>query len=176
METTLKQLLDNIYELEGLVHLALKRNEEADELLRLITRKGKEIEKACDIIYNQIIKNTEEPKHSDSFFAFDDYSLDEDKGNNSQDIDSSLKDSVDIHNDRKDVSKSGKLIFSINEKFRYKKELFNNSDVEFNNTLALIASMENFEEAEDYFINEEGFDYSNPIVKEFLELLKKYFQ
>lgn len=176
MEKELKHLLDKTYELEGLVHLALKRSEEVDEFLRLISNKGKEIGNICDSIYQEGKSKDLEVKQIDPYFSFDEYSIDDEKISDNMFSDTFSSVSTEDNTDRKEVTKSGKLVFSINDKYRYKKELFNNSDVEFNNTLALIASMENFEEAEDYFINEVGFDYANPVVKEFLGILKKYFQ
>ena len=70
----------------------------------------------------------------------------------------------------------GKLVFSINDRYRFKCELFNNSDADFNNTLAFVASMENYDEAEDYFLGELQWDPSSREVIDFLEILKKYFK
>lgn len=69
----------------------------------------------------------------------------------------------------------GKLVFSINDRYRFKRELFSNSDAEFNNTLALVASMENYDEAEDYFLTELGWDEEAEEVTDFLAVIRKYF-
>lgn len=69
----------------------------------------------------------------------------------------------------------GKLVFSINDRYRFKRELFSNSDEEFNNTLALVASMDNYDEAEDYFLSELGWDEESEEVKDFLAVIQKYF-
>lgn len=70
----------------------------------------------------------------------------------------------------------GKLIFSINDRYRFKRELFDNSDAEFNTTMAFVASMENYAEAEDYFLDELGFDPKNRTVADFMAILSGYFK
>ena len=73
-------------------------------------------------------------------------------------------------------STRGKLVFSINERYRFKRELFGNSDLSFNNSLALVASMETYEESEDYFINDIGMNPSDATVIEFLDIIRRYFR
>lgn len=70
----------------------------------------------------------------------------------------------------------GRLVFTVNDRFRFKRELFGNSDADFNNTLALVASMENYDEAEDYFLGELQWNPKREEVAAFLEILKKYFK
>lgn len=172
MENKIKELLDKTYELEGLLLLAMKRTDSTKELFRLILNKGKDINKLCHEISGEKSPVNSREKEND-LSSFDDYSIDDDY------ITSKYKENGDKKYDNKSKpsnQRRGKLIFSINDRYRFRKELFNNSDIEFNNTVALIASMENFEEAENYFINEEGFDPSNKIVKEFLGIVKRYFE
>lgn len=70
----------------------------------------------------------------------------------------------------------GRLVFSINDRYRFKRELFKGSDMEFNTTLSLVASMDGYEEAEDYFLNELQWDEKSPDVIDFLEILKNYYK
>lgn len=189
METELRNLLDKIYELEGLVHLAIKRDEAAPDFLRLISKKGKEVGDLALSINSKVIDNENEISKyemADEIVSFDEYSIDDisESGDSiphfNEDLElinesKSLKDNFS-ETKTVDPKERGKLVFSINERFRYRKELFDNSDIDFNNTLALVASMENYEEAEDYFLNEEEFDISNPIVLEFLDVIKRYFK
>ena len=70
----------------------------------------------------------------------------------------------------------GRLVFSINDRYRFRRELFNGSDVDFNTTLSLVASMDDYEEAEDYFLDELQWDEKSPDVIDFLEILKNYFK
>ena len=183
MQSNLKELLDKIYELEGLVHLALKREEDSEDFVRLISKKGKEVGGLCQ---NLLEEDKAIPKmidKTDSNFDLEEYSLEEDSESivNSPVL-SEILERIEDETQAEDLkitssdSQKGKLVFSINERFRFKRELFDNSDADFNNTLALVASMETYEEAEEYFINEEGFDPSDPVVKEFMEVIKRYFK
>ena len=178
MEQDLRSLLDKIYELEGLVHLALKRDVSSEDFIRLISKKGKEVgEMATSLNADSPI---EEESHNESpAFSFDEYTIEETPEPLFTKIYDTDKPAIETDSTslvNEPVYPKGKLVFSINEKFRFRKELFDNSDADFNNTLALVASMESFEEAEDYFINEEGFDPSNPVVTEFMNVIKRYFK
>lgn len=182
MKNNLRELLDKIYELEGLVHLAIKREENSEDFYHLISKKGTEIENLCKKFnFNHSIKPIIE---SSAPFDLKEYSLDEDLDNESiQKTSETNYDNSTVKNDsenNKDVKTNdinkGRLVFTINDRFRFRRELFENSDVDFNNTLALMASMDSYDEAEDYFLNEEGFEKSNPVVTDFLEVIKKYFK
>lgn len=70
-----------------------------------------------------------------------------------------------------DISKA----FTINDRFRFRRELFRNSDEEFKETLEVIGSMSGMDEAEDYFFNDLCWDASNPEVKEFMDIVARHF-
>lgn len=65
--------------------------------------------------------------------------------------------------------------FTINDKFRFRRELFRNSQDEFDDTLYVIAQMTDFVEAEEYFYNDLCWNPENEDVKEFMEIVKKHF-
>lgn len=187
MEEKLRNLLDKTYELEGLLHLALKRDVSSEDFLRLISKKGKEVFEMCNSL--DIVEETAylENFSENRAFDLDEYTID-DESENATDktdpieiltdiIEPEIKPNSDNFNtELTEENKNGKLVFSINERFRYKKELFDNSDADFNTTLALVASMDDYDEAEDYFLNEIGFESTNPIVVEFLKVIKRYFK
>lgn len=175
MEVDLRNLLDKIYELEGLVHLSLKRDELSSEILRLVSKKGAEIGNICNELSAEKNVVSKNDVNQDASFNLEEYSLEEDSL--SHDIESSLNSDIPKEKQpKKSLERQrGRLVFSLNDRFRFKKELFEDSDADFNNTLALIASMEDFDEAEDYFINEERMDKNNPVVREFLVIIKRYF-
>lgn len=173
MKNQLRKLLDKLYELEGLTHLALKRDDVNEDLLCLISSKGKSIADICeDIDKDEYINSSTIPIEKDKF-SIDEYSIDEENEEINNDVYYTTGDNnIPLYQD----IKKGKLVFTINERYRFKRELFENSDADFNNTLAVIASMEDYEEAEEYFISEEGFNMGNPVVREFMEVIKKYFK
>lgn len=61
--------------------------------------------------------------------------------------------------------------FTLNDRFRFRRELFAGNDDDFNETLQLIADMESYTEAEDYLLNDMMWDRENPAVADFLEIL-----
>lgn len=174
MESKLRDLLDKIYELEGLVNLSLMRDNLKDDFLRLISYKVKEVSDICENIKIVDSSDTDsEPSQTldsgISDYVFDnEYALEEEISEESP--------STAFQEDSSSAESRGHLVFSINDRFRFRKELFHNSDIDFNNTLVLVASMDNYDEAEDYFINEQGWDINNSEVSDFLNILKRYFR
>lgn len=73
-----------------------------------------------------------------------------------------------------DLSDIRKL-FTLNDKFLFKRELFNNNDAEFNDTLALFASMKSLDEATEYVFEDLRWDADAPNVKEFMKIISAYF-
>lgn len=65
--------------------------------------------------------------------------------------------------------------FTINDKFRFRRELFGNSDSEFTDALNLVEAMGSYDEAEDYFITDLSWDREMPEVGEFLTVIEHYF-
>lgn len=70
-----------------------------------------------------------------------------------------------------DISKA----FTLNDKFRFRRDLFRNSEEEFKETLDVIGSMADMDEAEDYFYNDLCWDPEKDEVKEFMAIVAKHF-
>ncbi len=64
---------------------------------------------------------------------------------------------------------------TINDKFLFKRELFNGSNEEFNDTLDLISTMHSLAEAEEYLYEDMALDPDNDTVKDFIALVTNYF-
>lgn len=64
---------------------------------------------------------------------------------------------------------------TLNDKFMFKRELFNDSIEEFNDTLDLISAMSSYDEALEYLCDDLAWDPDNATVKEFLNLAANYF-
>ena len=71
----------------------------------------------------------------------------------------------------KDLSKA----FSLNDRFRYRRELFGNSEVEMRNTIDMVEAMHSFSEAEDYFYGDLEWDHESPEVADFMTIIKNHF-
>ena len=69
-----------------------------------------------------------------------------------------------------------KPLLSVNDRFRFRRELFSNSDPDFNAALDLVATMDSYDEAEDYFYNDLEWNPEDAVVVEFMTLLTRYFK
>ena len=61
--------------------------------------------------------------------------------------------------------------FTLNDRFRFRRELFGGNDADFTDTLTLLSDMDTYEEASDYLCNDMMWDPENPEVSAFLEIL-----
>ena len=76
---------------------------------------------------------------------------------------------------RRGISKNIHKAFSLNDRFRFRRELFENSELEMNNTLNLVAAMNAYTEAEDYFYGDLEWDKDSPEVSDFMAIIKSNF-
>ena len=82
------------------------------------------------------------------------------------------KEEIKVNTTPKDIYK----VFTINDKFLYRRELFGNSDAQYREALDLISRMDSFEEVQDYFLNDLGWNPEDANAKSFLDTIdKKYF-
>ena len=75
----------------------------------------------------------------------------------------------------RNLSKDLRKAFSLNDHFRFRRELFSNSDPEMTETLNLVETMASYQEAEEYFYNDLGWDPDNEDVADFMAIIKKHF-
>ena len=61
--------------------------------------------------------------------------------------------------------------FTLNDKFRFRRELFNGDDSSFNDTLSIIADMPCYEDACDFIYNDMMLDAKNTDVADFMAIL-----
>lgn len=65
--------------------------------------------------------------------------------------------------------------FTLNDKFRFRRELFRNSQEEFDEVLNVISQMSTIEEAEEYIYDDLCWTPDNEDVKAFMEVVTKHF-
>ncbi len=65
--------------------------------------------------------------------------------------------------------------FTLNDRFRFKRELFGNSESNFSDALNVISAMSSIDEAEEYFYNDLCWSPENEEVKEFMKILANHF-
>lgn len=68
-----------------------------------------------------------------------------------------------------------RTMFTINDLFKFKRELFGNSDTDMNEVFDMIASFSSYDEASEYFYGYLCWPKDNEQVAEFMEIIEKYF-
>ena len=79
---------------------------------------------------------------------------------------------ADLAKEIKPSSRNLKAGFSLNDRFLYARELFDNNMKTFDSTLKSLEGVQDFSVIEDYFYNELDWDRENPTVKEFMDKLR----
>lgn len=72
-------------------------------------------------------------------------------------------------------SKDLKKAFTLNDRFRFKRELFGNSDNDFVDAINLVSAMQSLTEAEEYFYEDLGWDRESDEVQEFMTIIINHF-
>ena len=114
-----------------------------------------------------VIKNDDDEEEVDYEPVFIAHESDEDEESEA---------AKDLHNKKMTDPNAPKPAFCINDRFRFRRELFNNSDSAFNSAMDLVATMDDYEEAEDYFIGDLGWDLEKPEVMDFMAIIRNYFE
>lgn len=65
--------------------------------------------------------------------------------------------------------------FTLGDTFRFRHELFNDVESEWENMFHMVDGMKSYSQAEDYFYDFLGFDSNNENVKDFMEILRRHF-
>lgn len=192
----IKNLKDKIYELEGLLELAQLREEKIDELVPLIEARlaglrangadGTNEPNEPNSISSKDSKGSKdlkEPIRTEITEFSDTLDFAEEPEKPAEDTEKSEEEPKNIDEEPTVASakpKSGgtgrKPAFCLNDRFRFRRELFSNSDSEFSEALGRVACMDSYDEAEDYFIGSLGWDPENPEVVDFLEIIRIYFE
>lgn len=73
-------------------------------------------------------------------------------------------------------SRNIRQAFTLNDKFRFRRELFGNSDTEFTDTLNLVSAMSSLAEAQDYFYGDLEWNPENEEVKAFMDIISAHFK
>lgn len=74
-----------------------------------------------------------------------------------------------------DSSRDIRRAFTLNDRFRFRRELFENSEARFVDALEVISAMTSFEEAEEYFYDDLCWDPDSDHVKEFMQKVNNHF-
>lgn len=165
----IKNLKDKIYELEGLLELAQLREEKIDELAPLI-------EARLAGLRANGADGTNEPIRTEITEFSDTLDFAEESEKSAEEPEKISEEPTAASAKPKSGGAGRKPAFCLNDRFRFRRELFSNSDSEFSEALGRVACMDSYDEAEDYFIGSLGWDPENPEVVDFLEIIRIYFE
>lgn len=76
---------------------------------------------------------------------------------------------------QRNLSNNMRKALSLNDRYRFKRELFGNSELDLNDALDMVQSMKSYDEATDYFYGDLGWDKDNEEVQDFMSIVKKHF-
>lgn len=160
MKDRYKVLLEQAYELEGLLLLALKKEEVSDQLSALIERKINEFG-----LREEPIEEPAQEKAVDSMSYY-----------NIEDDDEEHRPQPERRRPRPEPRR-GKPVFSLNDRFLFIREIFAGDAKTFNVVLNHIAGCSGFAEAEDYLMGEHGLNAeANETHARFIEVISDYFK
>lgn len=183
----IKDLKDRIYEIEGLLELAQLREDKIPELEPLIFGRikalsGEKKEVADEVVPvdgvpAEEVAVDEAPVNSISEL-FDETEQAEDDGQLENAVAQEPLAAGGIKPELRGIKKPkhDKPAFCLNDRFRFKRELFGNSDAEFSAAMNMIAAMDSYDEADEYFIGELGWNIETPEVADFMEIIRTYFE
>lgn len=74
------------------------------------------------------------------------------------------------------ADKFAPISFTLNDKFRFRRELFGNSDIDFADALNVVDAMNSLDELEDYFYNDLCWDPNDENVIDFMSIVGARFK
>lgn len=201
---SLKEMLDLVYEIEGLTELAMRRDPVPAPILPLIAEKTATLATLASELAPQhplasTIPEPVVPAENPVEIEEEGYEA----GNVDEDIYVTMEGEQDVTPlasgpEIYEVSKSPEALsvpqveaqapavnngnddikryFSINDKFRFRRELFGNDADQFARALELITRMKSYEDAEEYFYNDMQWDPENEDVMAYMSKVQDYFE
>lgn len=152
----IKDLKDKVYELEGLLELAQLREDKLAELTPLIISRLNSLSPTIEYKAEEVIEETVDESYDTTIGG----------------IFSQSQPAVPVTGE---PESSQKPLFCLNDRFRFRRTLFNGSEADFSEAMKRITQMDNFDEAREYFIEDYGWNPEDEEVVAFLEIIKSYF-
>lgn len=169
MKQRLGEALIKAKELEELIQMAIDA-EENESLVRSVVSKTYEL--ADEVALWGV--DPADSEDADLCYCIEDEILPEESTDSSDSSDfSDPSDSSDPSDP--EPKNPGKPVFSINDRFRFIRTLFDGNASEFNAALAEVVAMDSFDEAEEYFLGQLEWNPEDPEVEGFMKVVKSYF-
>ncbi|MCM1164118.1 MAG: hypothetical protein NC339_07715 [Muribaculaceae bacterium] len=188
----IEYLLKKTYEVEGLLLLLKERGDDFPaDALSLLAEKVTELQGGVMMLPESPtaptasltptpqqamaeaaeIEQTEDAEPAASMAQIDETIKTLDDDDTANDTNGSTLDEMLARKRARDINKA----FTLNDKYRFCRELFHGSEADFTDTLDVISAMSSFDEAEEYFYDDLCWDPDNEDVKAFMEIVKRHF-
>lgn len=152
MNREINEIKNKVYEFEGLLELLALREDKAGELMPLLSSRIAEINA-----------------------AFEKISL-SDRSDRSDMSDRSDRSDMSDMSDRSDRVVRDLPRLCLNDRFRFRRDIFGGDDAGMRAALERIAGCRSLYEAEDYLYDELNADPESPAVEDFIVIIKEYFK
>lgn len=194
MSTDPKQLMDRCLEIEGLLALLIQRGDKVpDHLYQLLNEKAESLAKGVADLSVPCVRPelaAADEAISESVIYEEDADADICEGDvaendltASDESDPEIVKSeevsvpkVETQTEVKNINDHQPVRLSLNDKFRFRRELFNFSDEEMEETLDVISNMSSGDEIDEYLFNDLCWDQENEVVRDFMSIVKARFQ
>ncbi|MDE7026263.1 MAG: hypothetical protein K2O88_10385 [Paramuribaculum sp.] len=188
MNDNYEQMLDVCFEIEGLLSLMIKREDDVPERVEaLLKHKVACLSQFCGMVDSEddkLVQNTElEESENANLPESKDVPMVEDE-HASVNIESACDTTVDIvanvaksenMADSTINDKPESIALTLNDKFRFRRELFGNNAAELSDALDVVNAVNSQAELDDYFYNDLCWDPENPDVKDFMAIASARF-
>lgn len=174
------QALDLCFEIEGLIALIIKREDDVPENVHtLLTRKISELSN----IYGLAPEGTRESEQAEDIAQNAEFEQSEDADVPVEEAEPEPEIEVEPTTETKasevapePETEKVSIALTLNDKFRFKRELFGNNAAELSDALDVVNAVSSKAELEDYFYNDLCWDPENPDVKDFMEIASARFK
>jgi hypothetical protein len=183
MNENTEQLLDLCFEIEGLLSLIQKRGEDTPNRVKdMLREKTSQLAAAINASTPQACEHVTEDKAIAESAELEEEEYADPGTQPAVDANVSLLDD-DLINESADATTKNNsqaqlqepFTFTLNDKFRFRRELFGNNAAEFADALNVASAMSSQAELDDYFYNDLCWDPENPDVIDFMKIISARF-
>ena len=179
----LKKALDSAYELEAMIEIAIVRDPLPDRIKELIAQKMETLHTDLTIAGLDLEDTGSPGEYTEEPSGYPTPGEEEDRPLENEGNDKPEEPEISVITSRGNTSftespaggKDLKKMFSINDTFRFRRELFSNSQNDFIDSLNLVTAMKSYSEAEEYFYTDLQWDPENADVEAFMSTIANYF-
>lgn len=176
------QALDLCFEIEGLIALIIKREDDVPENVHtLLARKISELSN----IYGLSQEGIRESEQAEDIAQNAEFEQSEDADVPVEEAEVEPEPEIEAEPETETKASEAapepepektSIALTLNDKFRFKRELFGNNAAELSDALDVVNAVSSKAELEDYFYNDLCWDPENPDVKDFMEIASARFK